>query len=102
MKIYDTRKLFFFRGYGDHRDLHVLTHSFPTRRSADLYGGPAADVDDQPVVGRGRQRMRDPRENQPGFFAARDDFDRETQGGFGPGEQVFDVDRKSTRLKSSH
>src|SRR3546814_11987227 len=22
--------------YGDHRDLHVLTHSFPTRRSSDL------------------------------------------------------------------
>src|SRR3546814_14199398 len=22
--------------YGDHRDLHVLTHSFPTRRSTDL------------------------------------------------------------------
>src|SRR3546814_14782239 len=28
--------LFFFDGYGDHRDLHVLTHSFPTRRSSDL------------------------------------------------------------------
>src|SRR3546814_3899716 len=28
--------LFFFKGYGDHRDLHVLTHSFPTRRSSDL------------------------------------------------------------------
>src|SRR3546814_12470107 len=29
--------LFFcFYGYGDHRDLHVLTHSFPTRRSSDL------------------------------------------------------------------
>src|SRR6056297_1254254 len=27
---------FFFKGYGDHRDLHVLTHSFPTRRSSDL------------------------------------------------------------------
>src|SRR3546814_13993146 len=27
---------FFFQGYGDHRDLHVLTHSFPTRRSSDL------------------------------------------------------------------
>src|SRR3546814_641740 len=27
---------FFFDGYGDHRDLHVLTHSFPTRRSSDL------------------------------------------------------------------
>src|SRR3546814_5321174 len=22
--------------YGDHQDLHVLTHSFPTRRSSDL------------------------------------------------------------------
>src|SRR3546814_11285529 len=27
---------FFFYFYGDHRDLHVLTHSFPTRRSSDL------------------------------------------------------------------
>src|SRR3546814_21048549 len=26
----------FFELYGDHRDLHVLTHSFPTRRSSDL------------------------------------------------------------------
>src|SRR3546814_14981195 len=25
-----------FYRYGDHRDLHVLTHSFPTRRSSDL------------------------------------------------------------------
>src|SRR3546814_1938075 len=30
---------FVFYGYGDHRDLHVLTHSFPTRRSADLGQG---------------------------------------------------------------
>src|SRR3546814_16349561 len=28
--------LFFFKLSGDHRDLHVLTHSFPTRRSSDL------------------------------------------------------------------
>src|SRR3546814_15070458 len=28
---------FFFEYYGDHLDLHVLTHSFPTRRSSDLY-----------------------------------------------------------------
>src|SRR3546814_18758747 len=28
--------LFFFKLYGDHRDLHVLTPSFPTRRSSDL------------------------------------------------------------------
>src|SRR3546814_19346185 len=26
----------FFLCYGDHRELHVLTHSFPTRRSSDL------------------------------------------------------------------
>src|SRR3546814_14895736 len=28
--------LFFFSLSGDHRDRHVLTHSFPTRRSSDL------------------------------------------------------------------
>src|SRR3546814_629904 len=28
--------MFFFYRYGDHLDLHVLTHSFPTRRSSDL------------------------------------------------------------------
>src|SRR3546814_1842696 len=27
---------FLFECSGDHRDLHVLTHSFPTRRSSDL------------------------------------------------------------------
>src|SRR3546814_13668942 len=27
---------FFFYLSGDHRDLHVLTHSFPPRRSSDL------------------------------------------------------------------
>src|SRR3546814_11164550 len=27
---------FFFSLFGDHRDLHVLTPSFPTRRSSDL------------------------------------------------------------------
>src|SRR3546814_15571292 len=27
---------FFFEWYGAHRDLHVLTHSFPTLRSSDL------------------------------------------------------------------
>src|SRR3546814_17779504 len=26
----------FFTLFGHHRDLHVLTHSFPTRRSSDL------------------------------------------------------------------
>src|SRR3546814_4987168 len=31
--------LFFFSVFGDHRALHVLTHSFPTRRSSDLAAG---------------------------------------------------------------
>src|SRR3546814_11208466 len=29
-------RFFFFYGSCDHRDLHVRTHSFPTRRSSDL------------------------------------------------------------------
>src|SRR3546814_15797992 len=29
---------YFFYCYGNHRDLHVLTHSFPTRRSSELRG----------------------------------------------------------------
>src|SRR3546814_6465029 len=28
--------MFFFKLYSDHRDLHVLTHSFPTRRASDI------------------------------------------------------------------
>src|SRR3546814_3443540 len=28
--------LFFFEGSAYHRDLHVLTHAFPTRRASDL------------------------------------------------------------------
>src|SRR3546814_4884268 len=28
--------VFFYEEYGDTRDLHVLTHSFPARRSSDL------------------------------------------------------------------
>src|SRR5216110_3860908 len=31
--------VFFCKRYGNHRDLHKLTHSFPTRRSSDLLGG---------------------------------------------------------------
>src|SRR3546814_14158294 len=46
---------FFFYCYDDHRDLHVLTHSFPTRRSSDLeifdprpvYSWPLTPEDDE-------------------------------------------------------
>src|SRR3546814_370482 len=36
--VYHPLLLFFFYLSGDHRDLHVLTHSVPTRRSSDLVG----------------------------------------------------------------
>src|SRR3546814_21184640 len=29
--------VYFYEWNGDHRDLNVLTHSFPTRRSSDLW-----------------------------------------------------------------
>src|SRR3546814_5664258 len=32
----------FVEGYGPHRDLHVQTHTFPTRRSSELAHGPRA------------------------------------------------------------
>src|SRR3546814_20497259 len=35
---------FFFKRYGDHRDLHVLTHPFPTRRSSDRILKPAGSA----------------------------------------------------------
>src|SRR6187551_1101929 len=36
---------FFFKCYGDHRDLHNAQHSFPTRRSSDLAARPDAGAD---------------------------------------------------------
>src|SRR3546814_12963729 len=35
---------FFCEGVCDHRELHVLTHSLPTRRSADLITGARLSV----------------------------------------------------------
>src|SRR3546814_9056967 len=44
----------FFKLYGAHRDLHVLTHSFPTRRSSDLR---TFSVLSNPVSREGAVRM---------------------------------------------
>src|SRR3546814_6399088 len=46
--------LLFFYLYGDHRELHVLTHSFPTRRSSDLVAQPL-EVEQDRCVDRQRQ-----------------------------------------------
>src|SRR6185295_20357539 len=62
--------LFFFERYGDHRDLH----SFPTRRSSDLWSS------------RRRSCRRRPRVAAAAAAEGRDQ----------------DGDRKSTRLNSSH
>src|SRR3546814_1105920 len=45
--------VFFFGGCGDHRDLHVLTHSFPPRRSSGLRSpaGPARRAALRPAQG---------------------------------------------------
>src|SRR3546814_2648808 len=55
--------MFFFECSGDHRDLHVLTHSFPTRRSSALVVGRDATVLERP------QRCVDA---EPGRQVARD------------------------------
>src|SRR3546814_15510603 len=42
--------LFFFKRYGDPRSLHVLTHSFPTRRSSDRYPVRNRRTPEQPSI----------------------------------------------------
>src|SRR3546814_14047242 len=86
--------------YGAHRDLHVRTHAFPSRRSSDLalvlepgdglrdarrfFGGGGGG-------GLGAQGIVDAAHAVPAF-------------GEGPLERQADLvlDRKSTRLNSSH
>src|SRR5881392_4366628 len=43
MKTTGVYVMFFFEGYGDHRDLHNAQHSFPARRSSDLVREDAFD-----------------------------------------------------------
>src|SRR3546814_9496214 len=48
---------FFVEVYGCHRDLHVLTHSFPTRRSSDLGFAPAEVVAVLGASGSGKSTL---------------------------------------------
>src|SRR3546814_18611189 len=92
--------VFFFYGYGARRDLPVLTYSFPTRRSSVLLGYDNVDI----RVGDGTRGLM---EDAP--------FDAILVAAGGPGvpgalkqqlkvggRLVIPVDRKSTRLTSSH
>src|SRR5947208_13038849 len=80
---------FFFQSSGHHRDLH----SFPTRRSSDLYLWEPGFI---------------AREKQPIFFHDPDANDERVidVGMDGPDfarhRRQHEVDRKSTRLNSSH
>src|SRR3546814_17324941 len=99
---------FFFEWYGDHRDLHVLTHSFPTRRSSDLFLGrvddalgddiafhdAAKDVDEDTLD---RRVLQDDLERRDDLFLVGAAADVQEIGREGAVQ-----DRKSTRLNSSH
>src|SRR3546814_19253169 len=92
---------------GDHRELHVLTHSFPTRRSSDLPVQDAIRAAQAIAAGTGRYR--------PALQAQR--IASKAHAALGeaayhiligqivvPGKLMFitDIeDRKSTRLNSS-
>src|SRR3546814_18405106 len=93
----------FFEGYGYHRDLHVLTHSFPTRRSSDL-SQHRSPPQQRSASAAGICRFL--RRNAPSILSSR------KRGGicsvsFSPSHSCRSVkgsgtDRKSTRLNSSH
>src|SRR3546814_16736988 len=85
--------LFFLYGYGDHRALHVLPHSFPTRRSSDLSGVPEKGV-------AAFERLA-----SEGVVAVTGAAHSAVCSAVGPVAEKHNlafVDRKSTRLNSSH
>src|SRR5207253_10637443 len=83
--------IFFFNGSGDHPDLH----SFPTRRSSDLWqsGGKKRNFPDLKLLletenSNMAQVTRSPKQYDVCII--------------GSGANDADIDRKSTRLNSSH
>src|SRR3546814_13616357 len=84
--------------YGHQRELHVLTHSSPTRRSSDL----GSDGQDTLIGGSEEDYLSGGYDNDQRHGDAGSDQryggagDDQLSGGTG------DEDRKSTRLNSSH
>src|SRR3546814_14438341 len=100
--------IFFFEGYGDHRDLHALTHSFPTRRSSDLQ-----DSVYFPWSDGSPSRPVDVSNNWCWVWSARRESNfapLTPEGSWWSRQQIVHCelwistleDRKSTRLNSSH
>src|SRR3546814_392670 len=73
--------VFFFSCYGDHLDLHVLTHSFPTLRSSDLA---IMDLGEVQVIHGNSRSVVGPLECQVGAFEAGQIFS-------GKGKEVVDL-----------
>src|SRR3546814_11643337 len=97
----------FFEWYGDHRDLHLLTPSCPTRRSSDLPAAGESNPSARPVkltaftrygprAASTRQRFL---QYFPALRAAGIDVEHHALLG---DDYVAGLDRKSTRLNSSH
>src|SRR3546814_12116927 len=104
--------MFFFYLYGAHRDLTVLTHSFPPRRSSGLVApGHLAGQLQRGLDGVGAGRAGELKAIVEAARLQDDILESRDEGGLGLGihvEAVRDavapdvVDRKSTRLNSSH
>src|SRR3546814_21123992 len=101
---------FCFYCYGDHRYLHVLTHSFPTRRSSDLFGtgNRSVGADESNLLWTGDYALVASGIGPWGQSG----IDQITNGrqielNFAIDDDAFELaaesrDRKSTRLNSSH
>src|SRR3546814_19173811 len=94
--------MFCLYGNGDHRDLHVLTHSFPTRRSSDLAVMARPDPRREEIAAVDRRAMGAiaVEEGRPSRAARIDEILPERKRPARISQQRRD--RKSTRLNSSH
>src|SRR3546814_1694289 len=81
---------FFFSCYGDHRDRHVLTHSFPTRRSSDLQAAVA------PCLHPCRHAIMDKGIHLLGFFGRSEEHTSELQSLMRISYAVFCLKKKNT------
>src|SRR3546814_14095961 len=97
--------------YGNHRDLHLLTHSFPTRRSSVL--GDRLDISGVGKVGIGHDRRRVGVDEDNAIALLLERLDRlrprivelarlTDNDRAGADDEDGLEDRKSTRLNSSH
>src|SRR3546814_16039381 len=93
----------FFVCYGDHRELNVLTLSFPTRRASDLCSSAASSSSAAARLtcgGEGRSASCAPVGGGDNRMAG--DSPIGCVGVFGGCFFMAEEDRKSTRLNSSH